>query len=105
MPNVLFLAADDPTFTFFGFTDQTRYNQAMTARDELQQELQQRIATYDEAMLTRLLKQMDMLEGQNRVVTQKLASMVDDVREHNKDKDPDELQRRIDEAVDAVRYR
>jgi len=31
--------------------------------------------------------------------------MVSAIKERNKDKDQDELQRKIDEAVDAVRYR
>lgn len=77
----------------------------MTVREELQQKLQQRISDYDETMLAHLALQMDALEADNRGLTKEFTDMVDAIKQRNRDKDPDELQRKIDEAVDAVRYR
>jgi hypothetical protein len=76
----------------------------MTVREELQEKLQRRIASYDETMLSHLALQMDALEAENRELTKDFTDMVAAIKEGNKNEDPDELQQKIDEALEAVRY-
>lgn len=75
----------------------------MTAREELKQELQQRISGYDETMLERLSLQMDELELQSRGLTQDFTDMINAFKERNKDRDPDEVLRQVTEAVSLDR--
>ena len=77
--------------------------ESMTAREELKQELQQRISGYDETMLERLSLQMDELELQSRGLTQDFTDMINAFKERNKDRDPDEVLRQVTEAVSLDR--
>ena len=77
----------------------------MTAPEELRQKLQQRIASYDEQMLSHLALQMDALEAENKGLSKAFSEMVTAIKDRNKALDPEELQRQIDEAVNAVRSR
>ncbi|MEM6428979.1 MAG: hypothetical protein AAF708_07040 [Deinococcota bacterium] len=77
----------------------------MTAREKLQRTLQQRIASYDDTMLAHLAMQMSAIEAEHEGLSDKLTDIVDALKTHNADEDPDDLQRTIDEAVNAVRYR
>lgn len=76
------------------------YSRAMTNREAIIE----RIDRLGEAELAIIEKQLDALEGRGVGPTRDFTDMVGAIKAHNKDKDQADLQREIDEAVDAVRY-
>lgn len=71
----------------------------------LREEIQARIAQYDDAMLLKLSEQLNLLEEKSSLESDEFVSMVREIKAHNRNADPDELTRVINEAVRGARSR
>jgi len=72
----------------------------------LREEIQERIAKLDEAVLPDVMRELNFIEERrNREFSQKFLDTVQAIKERNKDVDPDELLRDITEAVNADRQK